>query len=43
MPIKEGDRAPGFTLDDVDGQAASLGDMRRVCGAVLLIFLRHLG
>ncbi len=41
LVIHEGDRAPGFTLDAVEGGQVSLADFRG--RPVLLIFLRHLG
>ena len=39
--IREGDRAPDFSLDAVGGGRASLRDFKGC--PVLLIFLRHLG
>lgn len=39
--IREGDPAPGFTLDAVGGGRVSLRDFKG--RPVLLIFLRHLG
>ena len=39
--VREGDRAPDFTLDAVGGGRVSLHDFTG--RPVLLIFLRHLG
>jgi len=42
-PVKNGDPAPDFSLQTVDGQSVSLGDALREGHNVLLVFLRHLG
>lgn len=41
--LEEGDRAPGFTLDQVDGAPIALYDVLQEGHRALLILLRYLG
>ena len=43
MKVREGDRAPDFTLNTADGQPVSLSEVLAGGSNVLLVFLRHLG